>query len=139
MEARNPIESAAAVARGAERRAAPWIETAARLGYAAKGVVYIMIGAIAARVAFGGRGDVEGWNGSLNTLRDEPLGGPMLWLIGIGLLGYAAWRFVTAIRQGSFASNSTKPDSTVCDTWAFVSIGSTQVSNKFSATPTRIL
>ena len=99
MEARNPIESAAAVARGAERRAAPWIETAARLGYAAKGVVYIMIGAIAARVAFGGRGDVEGWNGSLNTLRDEPFGGPLLWLIGIGLLGYAAWRFVTAIRN----------------------------------------
>lgn len=90
---------AAEVARHVERQAAPWIETLARLGYAAKGVVYVLIGAIAARVAFGGRGDVEGWSGSLGTLRDEPLGGPMLWLIGIGLLGYVLWRAVGAIRD----------------------------------------
>jgi len=89
----------AEVVRRVERRAAPWIEMLARSGYAAKGVVYVLIGAIAARVAFGGDGEVEGWSGSLGTLRDEPLGGPMLWLIGAGLLGYVLWRLVAAIRN----------------------------------------
>ena len=99
MDARSGIDQAAAVARGAERKAAPWVERLARLGYAAKGVVYILIGAIAARAATGGGGDVEGWNGAIESLRDEPLGGLMLWLIGIGLLGYVVWRFVAAIRN----------------------------------------
>lgn len=103
MDARNGLENAAssvaAAARGAERKAAPWVERLARLGYAAKGVVYVLIGFIAARVAFGGGGEVEGWNGAIESLRDEPLGGLMLWLIFIGLVGYVVWRFVAAIRN----------------------------------------
>lgn len=99
MDARSGIEQAAAVARGAERQAAPWIERLARMGYAAKGAVYILVGAIAARAALGGGGDVEGGSGAIESLRDEPFGGPMLWLIGIGLVGYVVWRFVAAIRN----------------------------------------
>ena len=99
MDTRNGLEQAAAAARGAERAAAPWIERLARLGYAAKGVVYVLIGFIAARVAFGGGGEVEGWNGALGTLRDEPFGQAMLWLIALGLIGYVVWRMVAAIRN----------------------------------------
>ena len=93
------MEQVASAARGAERRAAPWIERLARLGYAAKGVVYVLIGYIAARVAFGKSGEIEGWNGALAELRDEPMGAAMLWLIGLGLLGYVVWRLVAAIRN----------------------------------------
>jgi hypothetical protein len=99
MDAKNGIEQAAAVARGAERKAAPWVERLARLGYAAKGVVYVLIGYIAAHAAVGAGGEVEGWNGALGELRDEPGGTLMLWLIGIGLLGYVIWRFVAAVRN----------------------------------------
>jgi hypothetical protein len=99
MDARNGIEQAATAARAAEQRAAPWVATLARLGYAAKGVVYILIGSIAARAAFGLSDEVEGWNGAIEALRDEPFGGVMLWLIGIGLAGYVIWRFVAAIRN----------------------------------------
>ena len=99
MDAREGLGQAAATARNAERRAAPWIETLARAGYAAKGVVYILIGFIAARVAFGNGGNVEGSTGAIRTLRDETFGTAMLWLIGLGLLGYVVWRLVAAIRN----------------------------------------
>ena len=93
------MEQVASAARGAERRAAPWIERLARLGYAAKGVVYVMIGYIAARAAANSGRQVEGWNGALSELRDEPMGAAMLWLIGLGLAGYVVWRFVAAVRN----------------------------------------
>ena len=99
MDPKNGIEQAAAAARVAEQRAAPWVATLARFGYAAKGVVYILVGGISARAAFGLSGEVEGWNGAIESLRDEPLGGVMLWLIGLGLVGYVIWRFVAAIRN----------------------------------------
>lgn len=93
------LEQVAATAREAELAAAPWVEKMARVGFAAKGVVYVLIGAIAARVALGGRGDIEGWNGSIGTLRDEPLGHTMLWVIGFGLASHVVWRFVEALRN----------------------------------------
>ena len=82
-------------ARSAGREAAPWIERLARFGYAAKGVVYALVGLIAVRAALSGNGDVEGSSGALQSLRDEPLGQAVLGLIGIGLLGYVLWRAVS--------------------------------------------
>ena len=99
MDARNEIERAAAVARGAERDAAPWIEMLARLGYAAKGVVYVLVGYIAARAAMGSGGDVEGGSGAVESLRDEPMGALLLWLVALGLFGYVLWRVVSAVRN----------------------------------------
>ena len=99
MDAKEGLGQAAATVRNAERHAAPWIETLARVGYAAKGVVYILIGVIAARVAFGEGGDVEGGSGAIRSLRDEPFGTTMLWLMGLGLVGYVVWRLVAAIRN----------------------------------------
>ena len=98
MDPKSGIEGAAAAARGAERKAAPWIERLARLGYAAKGIVYVLIGYIATRAAFG-NGDVEGGTGAIGSLRDEPMGALLLWLIALGLFGYVLWRAVSAIRN----------------------------------------
>lgn len=98
MDVRGELHDAAATARQAERRAAPWVEALARFGYAAKGVVYILVGGIAARAALGD-GDAQGSRGALASLRDEPFGQAMLWLIGLGLLGYVVWRAVAAIRN----------------------------------------
>lgn len=99
MDERNELGRIVAGARVAERRAAPWVERLARLGYAAKGAVYILVGGIAARAAFGGGGDVEGSTGALESLRDEPLGQTLLWLMGIGLAGYAVWRAIATVRN----------------------------------------
>jgi hypothetical protein len=82
--------------RAAAREAAPWVEKLARLGYAAKGVVYLIIGGIAARAAFGSGERVQGSQGALQTILEQPFGKFLLALVALGLAGYALWRFVQA-------------------------------------------
>jgi hypothetical protein len=82
--------------RAAAREAAPWVEKLARLGYAAKGVVYLIIGGIAARAAFGSGERVQGSQGALRTILEQPFGKFLLALVALGLAGYALWRFVQA-------------------------------------------
>ncbi len=82
--------------RAAAREAGPWVERLARLGYAAKGIVYLIIGGIAARAAFGPGERVEGSQGALRTILEQPFGKFLLGLMALGLAGYALWRFVQA-------------------------------------------
>lgn len=84
-------------ARDAARQAAPWVEPVARAGYAAKGVVYIIVGILAAQAAAGSGGQTTDPAGAIASLVDEPLGTFLVVLLGVGLLGYALWRAVGAI------------------------------------------
>jgi hypothetical protein len=82
----------------AQHHAAPWVERLARVGYAAKGVLYLLVGVLAARAAFGLGGQVGGSKDALSTLAGEGLFGQiLLWAIAIGLLGYALWNGFRAI------------------------------------------
>ncbi|YAF96588.1 MAG: DUF1206 domain-containing protein [Nodularia sp. CChRGM 3473] len=75
----------------------PWIEQLARLGYAAKGVVYFVIGLLAAQVAFGYGGKTTDTNGALETIVTQPFGKFLLSIVTLGLIGYAIWRLVQTI------------------------------------------
>lgn len=86
---------AGAAARGAAREAGPWVERLARMGYAARGVVYVIVGIIAAQAARGKRG-VTDQEGVFGEILSRPGGKFMLGLMAVGLLGYALWRFVEA-------------------------------------------
>jgi hypothetical protein len=79
------------------RAAAPGIVLLARLGYAAKGIVFIVIGALAARLAAGTGGTTTDQRGALRVIGEGPFGTMALLVIGVGLLGYMAWRIVSAI------------------------------------------
>lgn len=79
--------------------ASDWIERLARLGYAAKGLVYVIIGFLAIKTAFSAGGGVRDASGALETLVNEPFGKTLLFVTGIGLLGYALWRFVQAVKD----------------------------------------
>ena len=83
-------------ARSAARSAAPGVEMLARLGFAAKGVVYIMVGLIAASSALDGGGRTAGSSGALASLADSAWGRLALGLIAVGLAGYVVWRTVSA-------------------------------------------
>lgn len=48
-----------------------WMTVLARYGYAAKGLVYLIIGAIAAQVAFGARGAITDQKGELQMPADD--------------------------------------------------------------------
>lgn len=83
-------------ARGAARDAAPWVERLARMGYAARGIVYMIIGIVAAQAAFGRGGQVTDQRGAFGEILSRPGGKFMLGLVAMGLVGYTVWRFVEA-------------------------------------------
>ncbi len=76
--------------------ASPWVERLARLGYAAKGAVYIVVGLLAAMAAFGRGGKTTDTRGALATIVAQPFGRVLLGTVAVGLAGYAIWRFVQA-------------------------------------------
>lgn len=78
------------------RHASPWIQRLARLGYLTKGIIYIIIGVLAAQAAFGPGGRTTDSQGALYTIVQQPFGNFLLWVVAIGLVGYAVWRLVEA-------------------------------------------
>lgn len=82
-------------ARAAAHQVAAWVPPVARLGYAAKGVVYGLVGWIALRAATGA-GEADGAAGALAELSREEGGQAMLLAIALGLLAHVAWRLVQA-------------------------------------------
>lgn len=70
---------------------AAWIVRLARAGYAAKGIVYLVIGTLAIRAAAGTGGATEDSSGALATIAQGTGGRLLLILMGIGLVGYALW------------------------------------------------
>jgi hypothetical protein len=82
----------------AVRRAAdnPWAERFARLGLAARGVLYIVIGILVFRVAFGHSEDQASQNGALQEIAAQPGGQILVWIVAIGLIGYSLWRLLSA-------------------------------------------
>ncbi|TMF41456.1 MAG: DUF1206 domain-containing protein [Chloroflexi bacterium] len=74
-----------------------WVTWLARLGYAAKGVVYLIIGGLAAKLAIGQGGATTDQRGALQTIYEQPFGKFLLAVVAIGLLGFALWSFIQAI------------------------------------------
>src|SRR5919206_3740579 len=71
-------------------------ELAARLGYAARGVVYLVVGGFAILAALGSGDRPTGKKGALQALLDEPFGDVLLGIVALGLLGFALWRVLQA-------------------------------------------
>jgi hypothetical protein len=83
-----------------------WVAGLARLGYAAKGVVYAAIGLVATRAALGATRPT-GYRGAVRELLKLPVGALLVGAVAAGLLGYAGWRLVRALanpEQESFRS-----------------------------------
>jgi hypothetical protein len=74
-----------------------WMSRLARLGYAIKGIVYLIIGWLAAQLAIGHGGAATDQQGALHTIYDAPLGQFLLIVVAIGLVGFALWCFIQAI------------------------------------------
>ncbi|ACO47011.1 Conserved hypothetical protein; putative membrane protein [Deinococcus deserti VCD115] len=96
----------------ATHKAAPGLEALARFGYASKGLVYGMVGMLALSVALGRGGATTDSQGALIRLQDLPGGTILMWLLVLGLIGYALWQMVRAFldpeRQGKEAKGIVK-------------------------------
>src|SRR5437763_5134652 len=92
------VQSAGHAANRTARTAASsrWMTILARLGYAAKGVVYLIIGWLAVLVAIGAGGKTTDQRGALQTINEQPFGKFLLVIVIIGLIGFALWCFLQA-------------------------------------------
>lgn len=88
--------------------ASSWMERFFRLGYAAKGAVYAIVGWLAASAALGPGGRTTNARGALRSLIRQPFGRILLGLVAIGLSGYVLWRFVQAIMDTENQGTSPK-------------------------------
>ncbi|MEV0588347.1 DUF1206 domain-containing protein [Nonomuraea sp. NPDC050310] len=79
---------------GAARRAAdnPWLAKAARVGFAARGVLYALIGLLALQVAFGAGGKEADKSGAIHLVAAQPFGQLLLWVMTVGLIALALWQ-----------------------------------------------
>jgi hypothetical protein len=75
----------------------PWVERLARLGFAARGVVYALMGILAVQTAFGARraSRMADTRGVLQVVARQSTA--LLWLLAVGLFGYALWRIVQGV------------------------------------------
>lgn len=75
-----------------------WIEGLARTGYAARGVVYLVIGYFAVRAALGSA-EAKGTEAALVYILAQPLGNVLLWVVAFGMGAFCVWRLVQALRD----------------------------------------
>jgi len=81
-------------------RSAPY-EWLARAGFMARGLIYLIIGILAVKLAVGSGGKTTNQQGALRTIAHQPLGKVLLIAVAIGLAGYSLWRLLrAAIKQG---------------------------------------
>ena len=71
-----------------------WTRGLARWGLVSKGVLYVLVGVIAVEVSVGGADRLEDRSGALSGVAGHWLGKILVAAVAVGLLGYAAWRFV---------------------------------------------
>ncbi|HEX6797427.1 MAG TPA: DUF1206 domain-containing protein [Ktedonobacterales bacterium] len=82
---------------GRQAAANPWAEGLMRLGYAAKGLVYVILGGLALAAALGRGGETTDTKGAVRTLALGPAGHTLLVLVAVGLFGYALWGILDAL------------------------------------------
>jgi hypothetical protein len=76
-----------------------FIERFARFGFAIKGVVYCIIGALAALAPVGAGTRPTGTKGALRTLMDQPIGSLLLAVVAFGLLCFGLFQLLRAIED----------------------------------------
>lgn len=73
------------------------VSAAARAGFVARGVIYVLIGVLSLRIALSdGGGKQADRGGAIAEIAEKPFGTVLLWLLGVALAGMALWRLSEA-------------------------------------------
>jgi hypothetical protein len=104
----------------AVREAGPALKWLARLGFVAKGFVYVTVGVLAVQAAMGNGGSTTDQRGALRTILHQPFGRTMLIIGGTGLVGFAVWRLIQSLLDPEH-EHGTKPKELLRRAGRFVS------------------
>jgi hypothetical protein len=83
-------------AHAAARQSRDWLVPLGRAGFAAAGLVYLLVGVLSAQAALGVGGETTDPEGALVHIIQAPFGQLALGAVAVGLAGYAAWRLLQA-------------------------------------------
>lgn len=97
------MTSPAASVRSAASQAGdhPVVEKGARLGFAASGLLHLLIAWVALQVAWTSSGGEASQEGALRTLAGSSVGSVLLWLTVVGFAFLALWQLTEAVVRGS--------------------------------------
>jgi hypothetical protein len=74
-----------------------WVKPLARMGYAARGIVYLIIAFFTMVAALGSGGEAQDTRGAIETLTRNDAGNVLTIALILGLAGYSLWRFIQSI------------------------------------------
>lgn len=112
------------------RDGSPWIVRLGRLGFAAKGIVYVLVGILAVQAAIGTRTSKGGTSGVFAYIVELPFGQVLLVAVAVGLVFHAVWRFTQALMDTDDKGSDAKG---IAIRAGFVGIGLIYLGLAFSA------
>ncbi len=86
----------------------PLMEKLIRLGYVARGVVWGVIGLLALQVATGNGGQLTDQQGAIAAVGHTPVGKVLLYVMLVGLVGYALWGLIRAVVNPLYVGHGVK-------------------------------
>lgn len=122
------MTSIATARRGAHRSATQaaqsvWMARLGRLGLGARGVLYILLAYLAAKVGFGQSNSQTDKQGALQTVARQPSGHILLGGLAVGFGAYALWKLAIAAMGGGASAGSDKPGKRIIALVSGVSYG----------------
>lgn len=72
------------------------VQLLGRIGMGCYGLVYLLIGYLAVRVAVDGGGQEADGRGAITEVGSSPVGGVLLWILAAGLVAYGLWQALLA-------------------------------------------
>jgi hypothetical protein len=86
------------------------VEMLGRAGLIARGVIYVLIGALAVQIAVGSTDKEADRGGAIATIGEKPFGEFLLWALAVGFAGMALWRLSESItgQPGTDGKKATK-------------------------------